>query len=95
MLAAGLVDEVRALRDAMRSRPTCRRCAVSGYRQALQFLDGDGDAAALRERGIAATRQLAKRQLTWLRSTPARMFDSSRDAPAAIAAHMAAAIQAD
>ena len=94
MLAAGLVDEVRALRDrhALTADMASMRCV--GYRQALQFLDGDGDLAALRERGIAATRQLAKRQLTWLRSTPARLFDSSRDAPAAIAAHIAAAIQA-
>jgi tRNA dimethylallyltransferase len=39
-----------------------------GYRQAWDFLDGRIGAAALREQGIAATRQLAKRQLTWLRS---------------------------
>jgi len=93
MLAAGLVDEVRALRDrhALTADMASMRCV--GYRQVLQFLD-DGDRAALRERGIAATRQLAKRQLTWLRSTPARMFDSSRDAPATIAAHIAGAIEA-
>jgi tRNA dimethylallyltransferase len=42
-----------------------------GYRQAWEALDA-GDLGALRERGIAATRQLAKRQLTWLRSLPAR-----------------------
>ena len=42
------------------------RCV--GYRQTFQFLDGSGDRATLREQGIAATRQLAKRQLTWLRS---------------------------
>jgi len=41
-----------------------------GYRQAWSYLDGEIDLAALRERGIAATRQLAKRQLTWLRSWP-------------------------
>jgi tRNA dimethylallyltransferase len=40
-----------------------------GYRQAWQHLDGELDLAELREHGIAATRQLAKRQLTWLRST--------------------------
>jgi tRNA dimethylallyltransferase len=38
-----------------------------GYRQAFEYLDGRGGMAELRERGIAATRQLAKRQLTWLR----------------------------
>jgi tRNA dimethylallyltransferase len=42
-----------------------------GYRQAWEALDA-GDLAPLRERGIAATRQLAKRQITWLRSMPQR-----------------------
>jgi len=47
-----------------------------GYRQAWEWLDGQGDAAAFRERAIAATRQLAKRQLTWLRGRPdLRWFD--------------------
>jgi tRNA dimethylallyltransferase len=41
------------------------RCV--GYRQAWQYLDGEFDLSELREKGIAATRQLAKRQLTWLR----------------------------
>ena len=41
-----------------------------GYRQVWQFLEGEIDEAALREQGVAATRQLAKRQLTWLRSLP-------------------------
>ena len=49
------------------------RCV--GYRQALDYLDGGIDAGALRERGIAATRQLAKRQLTWLRSMDVAPFD--------------------
>ena len=39
-----------------------------GYRQAFEFLEGHTDPARLRERGIAATRQLAKRQLTWMRA---------------------------
>jgi tRNA dimethylallyltransferase len=71
MLAAGFVDEVRALRargDLHLGLPSMR-CV--GYRQAWEALDA-GDLAPLRERGIAATRQLAKRQLTWLRSLPAR-----------------------
>ncbi|MEP6942674.1 MAG: tRNA (adenosine(37)-N6)-dimethylallyltransferase MiaA [Betaproteobacteria bacterium] len=94
MLSAGLVDEVRALRDrhALTADMASMRCV--GYRQALQFLDGDGDLAALRERGIAATRQLAKRQMTWLRSTPATLLDSSRDLPAVLGARIAAAIEA-
>jgi tRNA dimethylallyltransferase len=41
-----------------------------GYRQAWAYLDGDIDLSAMREQGLAATRQLAKRQLTWLRSWP-------------------------
>ena len=71
MLAAGFVDEVRALRargDLHADLPSMR-CV--GYRQAWEALEAGldtGDLAPLRERGIAATRQLAKRQLTWLRS---------------------------
>lgn len=71
MLAAGFVDEVRALRaraDLHLDLPALRSV---GYRQAWEALD-EGDLGPLRERGIAATRQLAKRQLTWLRSLPGR-----------------------
>ncbi|MEO5963690.1 MAG: tRNA (adenosine(37)-N6)-dimethylallyltransferase MiaA [Thermomonas sp.] len=72
MLAEGFLDEVRALRGlpelaahpAPLQLPAIR---AVGYRQAWQWLDGDGDAALFRERAIAATRQLAKRQFTWLR----------------------------
>jgi tRNA dimethylallyltransferase len=70
MLQAGLVDELDGLRkkfDLGQNLPSMR-CV--GYRQAWQFLEGRIDAKALRETGIAATRQLAKRQLTWLRSLP-------------------------
>jgi tRNA dimethylallyltransferase len=72
MLAAGLVDEVRALRargDLSLERPSMR-CV--GYRQVWEMLDGHHPPQTLAERGIAATRQLAKRQLTWLRSMPWR-----------------------
>jgi tRNA dimethylallyltransferase len=70
MLAAGLVDELRALRarHALREDLPSMRCV--GYRQAWAHLEGRYDAAELRDRGIFATRQLAKRQLTWLRSWP-------------------------
>ncbi len=67
MLAQGLVDEVRGLRargDLHAGLPSMR-CV--GYRQTWEALDGN-DLLQLRDRGIAATRQLAKRQLTWLRS---------------------------
>jgi tRNA dimethylallyltransferase len=77
MLAAGLVDELRALRARFALRPELPSMRCVGYRQAWEFLDGVGDLSGLRERGIAATRQLAKRQFTWLRSTQATAFDAS------------------
>ena len=72
MLAAGFLDEVRALRargDLTADLPSMR-CV--GYRQAWEALDGAAPMASWRERGIFATRQLAKRQLTWLRGMPER-----------------------
>ncbi len=77
MLAAGLVDELRALRARFALRPEMPSMRCVGYRQAWQFLDGVGNLSTLRERGIVATRQLAKRQFTWLRSTQATAFDAS------------------
>ena len=68
MLAAGFVEEVRALiakYPMLTAESTAMRCV--GYRQALEHLNGDYNLAELRDRGIFATRQLAKRQLTWLR----------------------------
>jgi len=75
MLAAGIVDELRDLRAryALTSDLPSMRCV--GYRQAWEFIDGRIDATTLRARGIAATRQLAKRQFTWLRATKATIFD--------------------
>jgi tRNA dimethylallyltransferase len=70
MLAGGLLDEVRQLRargDLHADLPALRSV---GYRQAWAHLAGETDYAAFRAAGIAATRQLAKRQLTWLRSMP-------------------------
>jgi tRNA dimethylallyltransferase len=68
MLAAGLVEELAALRGkyALHAGLPSMRCV--GYRQAWEHLEGAYDRATLRERGIYATRQLAKRQLTWLRA---------------------------
>lgn len=95
MLAAGLVDELRTLRAryALDPRLPAMRCV--GYRQAWRHLDGAIDARQLREQGIAATRQLAKRQLTWLRATPAHRLasDAARD-PRAVLALVAASIEA-
>jgi tRNA dimethylallyltransferase len=72
MMAAGFMDEVRALRarnDLHLDLPSMR-CV--GYRQAWEGLDAGWPEAEIRERGIFATRQLAKRQITWLRSMPQR-----------------------
>lgn len=69
----GLLEEVKTLRargDLQSGLPSMR-CV--GYRQAWDYLDGEGDLAAMREKGIIATRQLAKRQLTWLRSMDDRI----------------------
>jgi len=71
MLAAGLVDEVGALLikyPVLTAESTAMRCV--GYRQALHSLSGAIGLDELRDRGVFATRQLAKRQLTWLRSMP-------------------------
>ena len=69
MLEAGLIDELRALRDAYALEPDTPSMRCVGYRQAWDFLNDRISRAELLEQGIAATRQLAKRQLTWLRST--------------------------
>jgi len=68
MLRDGLLDEVRSLRQRGDLRPDLPAIRAVGYRQAWEHLDGGYDAAELRNRGIFATRQLAKRQITWLRS---------------------------
>ena len=68
MLAAGFLDEVRALRQRGDLSPELPSMRCVGYRQAWQALEA-GRLEALRDEGIAATRQLAKRQITWLRST--------------------------
>ncbi|SFK80035.1 tRNA (adenosine(37)-N6)-dimethylallyltransferase MiaA [Lysobacter sp. cf310] len=91
MLAGGFLDEVRALRGLPELQAHPRPLDLPalravGYRQAWEFLDGEGGAQAaaeFRDRGIYATRQLAKRQLTWLRGQlDARWFDPSADAQA-------------
>ena len=70
MLADGLVEELRALRGKYDLHAALPSMRCVGYRQAWEFLEGAYGKDELRERGIAATRQLAKRQLTWLRSLP-------------------------
>jgi len=69
----GLVAEVARLRARGDLHPNLPSMRCVGYRQTWEYLDGQIDRAALRETGIIATRQLAKRQLTWLRSMPERV----------------------
>ncbi|HEY0879519.1 MAG TPA: tRNA (adenosine(37)-N6)-dimethylallyltransferase MiaA [Zeimonas sp.] len=73
MLDAGLVDEVRALRARGDLSPSLPSMRSVGYRQAWQWLEKGGPIETLRAAGIAATRQLAKRQLTWLRAMTGRI----------------------
>ncbi|WP_338845769.1 tRNA (adenosine(37)-N6)-dimethylallyltransferase MiaA [Massilia sp. W12] len=68
-----LLDEVEILRRDPDLHPNLPSMRCVGYRQAWDYLDGRIDMAALKEQGIAATRQLAKRQLTWLRAMPERV----------------------
>jgi tRNA dimethylallyltransferase len=68
MLGAGLVQELRALRERYALTAEMPSMRSVGYRQAWHALDDPRDMALLETRGIAATRQLAKRQLTWLRA---------------------------
>ena len=93
MLAAGFLDEVSALRARGDLHPHLPSMRCVGYRQAWDYFDAleadDGidktkALADLRDKGIAATRQLAKRQLTWLRSLPQRRIVAC-DAPDALA----------
>jgi tRNA dimethylallyltransferase len=69
----GIVAEVAGLRARGDLHPNLPSMRCVGYRQAWEYLDGTIDRAQLRETGIVATRQLAKRQLTWLRSMPERI----------------------
>ena len=68
MLRAGLVEEVEALRNRWRMHPRLPSMRAVGYRQVSEYLDGDTQHDEMVDRGIAATRQLARRQLTWLRA---------------------------
>ena len=92
MFADGFEDEVKALRargDLHADLPSMR-CV--GYRQVWQALDGTAPLAEVRDRCIFATRQLAKRQITWLRAMPQRLVVAS-DAPDAIEQVVALAVQ--
>lgn len=90
MLAAGFLNEVRQLRARGDLHPDLPSMRCVGYRQAWEALDAAGESpsprqlAELRDRGIFASRQLAKRQITWLRAMPQRVAIAC-DAPDALA----------
>jgi tRNA dimethylallyltransferase len=73
MLAAGFIDEVERLRARGDLHPGLASMRCVGYRQAWEYLDGVGDFASMRDKGVFATRQLCKRQLTWLRGMSERV----------------------
>ncbi len=68
MLAEGLVDEVQTLQKKYHLHPELSSMRSVGYRQVWEYLAGEEDEASMREKAIAASRQLAKRQMTWLRA---------------------------
>ena len=100
MLADGFLEEARRLRADVHFDADLPAMRAVGYRQAWPFLDGATDAATFRDRAIFATRQLAKRQCTWLRSeVDARLFDPDRtmladDAGTAVAQFLAGGVTA-
>ena len=87
MLKAGLVEELRQLRARYHLTLGMPSMRAVGYRQVWQYLEGELDEREMREQVIAATRQLAKRQLTWLRSF--REVEHVGDDPLALARRMA------
>jgi tRNA dimethylallyltransferase len=76
------MDEVKALRARGDLHPDLTSMRCVGYRQAWEGLDAGWTEAEILERGIFATRQLAKRQITWLRSMPGRMVVEAQAADA-------------
>jgi len=89
MLRLGLVDEVKHLRRKHRLDAAMPSMRAVGYRQVWQFLEGEIDEATMRAHAVTATRQLAKRQLTWLRSFPDLVrLDPGGAQDAAVALHL-------
>ncbi len=91
MLAAGLIEEVRALRARPGMHAGRASMRAVGYRQVWQHLEGAFGEREMRARAIAATRQLARRQLTWLRAEPvdARLDCARPDLVAALGERLA------
>jgi tRNA dimethylallyltransferase len=89
MLKLGLIDEVKALRKKYRLSAALPSMRAVGYRQVWEYLEGAIDRETMREKAIAATRQLAKRQLTWLRSFPDLLrLDTGGAQDPAVALHL-------
>lgn len=102
MLEQGLVDEVATLAKRTDLHPGLPSIRCVGYRQFWSYVQGTSSQAQAREQAIAATRQLAKRQLTWLRSVPERLVidcmateAAAQVADAAYTALAAAGVRAD
>ena len=79
MLARGLIEEVEALRKTYRLTASMPSMRAVGYRQVWDYLEGKISKEEMRSRAISATRQLAKRQMTWLRSFPELFLLDSGD----------------
>ena len=79
MMAEGFLDEMKALHQNPRLHPDLPSMRAVGYRQAWDYLDGNITLQELQDQAIAATRQLAKRQLTWLRGIQAKEVVDSLD----------------
>ena len=92
MMAAGFMDEVKALQQRGDLNPDLPSMRCVGYRQAWQGLQEGWPESEIRERGIFATRQLAKRQITWLRSMPSRCVVQA-DGPHPVASAVTAQAQ--
>ena len=81
MMAAGFLDEVRQLRDRGDLTADLPAMRAVGYRQLWSHLAGEVSLAVATERAVSATRQLAKRQLTWMRSEPAGIWVDPQQGP--------------
>jgi tRNA dimethylallyltransferase len=89
MLRLGLIDEVKTLKRRYRLSASMPSMRAVGYRQVWEYLEGRYDKETLKEKAVAATRQLAKRQLTWLRSFPDLLrLDAGGAEDPAVALHL-------
>ncbi len=96
MLDLGLVEEVRQLRCDYHLAPTLPSMRSVGYRQVWEYLEGEVSIAQMTAKAVAATRQLAKRQLTWMRSmADLELFEpESADLGGALVRRVAAFLEA-